>query len=57
MSDTKPVQIRIPKELWTFAKKKGIDREMSFNQVIIELIRKYKEKCEKRLKNDDTMVS
>jgi len=57
MTDIKSLQIRIPKELWAFAKKKGIDREISFNMLIVDLLRKYKEKCEKKLTKDDTTVS
>ena len=57
MTDIKSLQIRIPKELWAFAKKKGIDREISFNMLIVDLLRKYKEKCEKKLTKDDTVVS
>jgi len=56
MNDIKALNIRLPKELWSFAKKKGTDREMSMNQIIIELLNKYKKKCENKLTDCDTEV-
>lgn len=49
MEQNKAMNIRIPKELWSFGKKKAIDREMSFNQLVIELLEKYKKKCDKKV--------
>lgn len=57
MGKIKALQIRIPQELWVFAKKRSIDREMSLNTLIIDLLDHYKKKYEKRLTSSDTMVS
>ena len=45
----KTFNIRIPKDLWVFLSKKSIDRELSMNKMLIELIKKYKNKCEKKV--------
>lgn len=52
----KAISLRIPKELWVFSKKKAVDREMSFNDIVVELLTKYKLKCEKKLTSEDTTV-
>lgn len=57
MDKIKALQVRLPKELWAFAKKRSIDREISFNSLIVDLLDKYKKKYEKRLTASDTMVS
>lgn len=57
MNNLKAVNVRISKELWLFARKKSIDREMSFNKLIEELLINYKKKCEKKLTDKDVMVS
>lgn len=49
MNQIKAFQIRIPKESWAFLKKKGVDRELSMNEIIVELIETYKNKCEKKI--------
>ena len=56
MTKTKIFNVRMPKELWAFLKKRGVDREQSLKQLIIELSKKYKEKCEKKLTNNNTVV-
>ncbi len=56
MAGIKTFNVRLNKDLWSFIKKKGVDREMSLNQLIVELITKYKNKCEKRLTDSDAMV-
>lgn len=52
----KTFNVRMPKDLWAFLKKKGVDRETSLNNIIIDLAKKYKEKREKKLTHDDAMV-
>lgn len=44
--DTKALNLRLTKELWSFIKKKSVDREISMNSIIINLLEKYKKKCE-----------
>lgn len=56
MQDQKIFNVRISRELWSFIKKKGVDREMSINRIIIELIENYKKRCEKKLTEDNTIV-
>lgn len=52
MTNIKAFNIRLPKEMWIFIKKKAIDREMSINQLLIELIKKYQKKFENSVDND-----
>ena len=56
MAEKKIFNVRLEKDLWTFIKKKGIDRELSLNEIIIDLIKKYKKKCEQKLTDNNTMV-
>ena len=56
MAEKKIFNVRLDKDLWSFIKKKGIDREMSLNEIIIDLIKSYKKKCEKKLTDGNTMV-
>lgn len=60
MAGIKVFNVRLNKDLWSFIKKKGVDREMSINEMIIELVTKYKNKCEnkseKKLTDNDAMV-
>lgn len=56
-SDKKIFNVRIDKDLWAFIKKKGVDREMSINEILIELITKYKKRCENKLTDSNTVVS
>lgn len=53
---SKIFNVRMTRELWAFLKKKGVDREISLNEVIIDLAKKYKEKCEKKLTQNNTVV-
>lgn len=53
----KALTLRLPKDLWVFISKKSIDREMSINDVVIDRLKKYKEKCENKLTRHDGMVS
>lgn len=57
MKGIKAFQIRLPKEIWAFLKKKSVDRELSMNQMIIECLTKYKNKSENKLTSNDSMVS
>jgi len=56
MKEKKIFNVRMDKDLWSFLKKKGVDREMSLNNMIIYLASQYKKKCEKKLTDSDTMV-
>lgn len=56
MTPKKIFNVRLEKDLWSFLKKKGVDREMSLNEMIIDLIKKYKKKCENKLTSSNTMV-
>ena len=58
--DVKAFNVRIPRDVWAFVKKKAVDRETSFNLIIVELLTKYKKKCEKKVDDDldcDTIAS
>ena len=52
MEQLKTLNMRFPRELWAFGKKKAIDRDSSFNQLIVDHLTKYKRKCEKKLENN-----
>lgn len=56
MTQKKIFNVRLDRDLWSFLKKKGVDRELSLNEMIIDLIEKYKKKCEKKLTSTNTMV-
>lgn len=52
----KVLNIRIPRELWAFCRKKSFDRDISFNKLMLELLEKYKKRCENKLTGNDTIV-
>jgi len=57
MTRRKTLTLRIPPELWSFLKKRAVDHETSLNDVIVDRLIKFKDKCEKRLHSSDTVVS
>jgi len=57
MIESKPLTLRLDKDLWVFFKKKAIDREMSLCALITEQLMKYKKSCERSLTPIDTVVS
>jgi len=57
MSNIKAFQIRMPRDLWVFLKKKSITKEKPMNVLIIELLEKDKKNSEKKLTHDNTMIS
>ena len=56
MAEKKIFNVRMTRELWSFLKKKGVDRELSLNEIIIDLAKKYQRRCEKKLTPPNTMV-
>jgi len=52
-----PLTIRLPQTVWDFVKDVSHNRKKSVNHIVIELINKYKKKCDDILTNNDTMVS
>lgn len=57
MEQMKALTLRINKETWAFLKKKAIDREMSLQELINDCLEKYKNKCQNKLTDVDTLVS
>jgi len=57
MVESKPLTLRLDKDIWVFLKKKAVDREMSLSALITEQLIKYKKCCERSLTSNDTMVS
>lgn len=57
MDNIKAFNIRIPKDIWVFLKKKSIDQEKAMNAIVIDCLEKYKKKCEKKLTQGDAVVS
>lgn len=55
--DRKALTLRMKRDLWAFLAKKSVDNDTSINDLIINRLNKYKEKCEKKLTRSDTMVS
>ncbi len=51
MQTCKQILTRVPKELWVFMKNRSITQEESINNIMIQLIEKYKKKCEKAVDN------
>lgn len=49
MEKTKAFNIRLPKNLWEFLRKRSTDKEKSMNAILMELIEKHKNRVEKRV--------
>ena len=47
MDDMKAFQVRLPREIWVFLKKKAAEGDISMANIIIDCLTKYKKKCEK----------
>lgn len=56
MSGVKSFNVKIPTELWAFLKKDSVECEKPMNGIITDLLKKYKEKREKKLTLDDAKV-
>lgn len=56
MIEKKIFNVRIEKELWCFLKKKGVDKDKSLNEMIVDLIKNYKKKCESKLTDNGMKV-
>jgi hypothetical protein len=56
MEDIKPFNLRIERDLWVFLKKHSVDQNKSMTEIIGKIIRRYKNKCEKKLTLSDTKV-
>lgn len=54
--ELKSFNVKIPKELWAFLKKRSVDVDSSMNAIIESMVRKLKEKQEKRLTDNDVKV-
>jgi predicted HicB family RNase H-like nuclease len=54
MNDLKTFNVRVPREIWIFLKRKAMDSDMSMNAIILACLDKYKRKCEKKQKESDT---
>lgn len=48
VTNIKSLNIRMPKELWVFLKRRSIDQERTMNEIINELIRKYESKFDNK---------
>ena len=57
MEEKKPLTLRLPLSTWRFLKKKAVDQETTLTELIVNRLTKYKNKCENKLTNRDTMVS
>lgn len=49
MSTIKSFNVKIPTELWSFLKKDSVECEKTMTLIITELLKKYKDKKEKKL--------
>lgn len=56
MAGVKSFNVKIPAELWAFLKKDSVECEKPMNGIITDLLKKYKEKKEKRLTPSDAKV-
>lgn len=52
----KTFNVRMEKELWVFLKKLSIQKEMSMNDIIINRVKKLRDRKEKKLTSHDAMV-
>lgn len=57
MSEIKPFQVRLSKEMWIFLKTQSMQTGKPMNALIAELVEKSKKRIEKRLTKKDTVVS
>ncbi len=48
MEKTKAFNIRIPKHLWEFLRKRSTDKEKSMNSILMDLLEKHMKQIEKR---------
>jgi hypothetical protein len=48
VENIKAFNVRLPKELWAFLKKKSIEQEKPMNVIIMSCLSKFKEKCDKK---------
>lgn len=53
MTEVKCFNVKIPVDLWSFLKKESVNLEKPMNGIIIDLLKKYKEKREKKLTHND----
>jgi len=53
VESVKAFNVRLPKSLWLFLKKKSVEQEKSMIEILIKLIEQYKKRCEKQLTHDD----
>ena len=56
MTEIKSFNVKIPKELWAFLKKRSVDVNTSMNSILTILLMKEKEKIEKKLTSNDAKV-
>jgi len=52
----KTFNVRISRELWTFLKKNSTDIDKPMNTIVQNLIEKYREKSEKKMRKDVDML-
>lgn len=52
----KSFNVKLPLELWSFLKKDSVECEKPMNGIITDLLKKYKEKREKKLTSNDAKV-
>lgn len=56
MRNVKSFNLRMQKEIWMWLKSQSVVEELSMTDIVIHLIEKYKNKCEKVLTNKDALV-
>lgn len=48
MSNIKSFNVRLPRELWAFLKKRAVEQDTSMGEILIKSLKKLKEKYEKK---------
>lgn len=54
MKEVKAFSVKMPKELWSFLKKRSVDCDMKMNEIIISLLEKYRKRIENKLTTTET---
>jgi hypothetical protein len=52
MSEIKTFNIRLPRELWAFLKKRAAEKDTSMGEILIKSVRKMKDKHDKKSLTD-----
>ena len=56
MEEIKTLSFRVPRNTWLYYKKLAADRDMHLTELMLSILNKYKNNCERVLTSRDTKV-